>query len=179
MAKNEEKETRCHICGGRHAVINIRQIIGSDVKDISLCKTCAEERGILGKDNKIELSMDKILGGLLFPEKPVKKPLPESLNCPVCGMKAQDISKEGRIGCTGCVNAFHGEIQKYLSRKDLEFTHQGKLPKNLQTVKTLLFDREELKAELQRALDGEDYEAAARLRDRIKSLEEAIGVVHD
>ena len=171
---------KCHICGRDNAVVNIRQIIGSEVKDISLCKICAEERGILGKDNKIELSMDKILGSLLDGEKDEKKAeKTDTQVCPVCGYKIQDVSKEGRIGCTECVNYFHGEIQKYLTKRGLEASHRGKLPKNLQTVKSLLFDREELKTELKQALAQEDYETAARLRDRIKTLEEMPGVNND
>jgi protein arginine kinase activator len=174
---------KCYFCGKDEAVINIRQIIGSDVKDVCLCRACAQEKGIVGKNNKIELPMDKILGSLLFSDKfengprtdadprfagPEKSDAPA---CPVCGCKVQDVLKEGKIGCFECSCLFHQEIFKYLGRRGRDTKYRGKLPKKLQTVKTYLFDRQALKAELREALNAENYEAAAQIRDKIHHLE--------
>ncbi|MDR1894111.1 MAG: UvrB/UvrC motif-containing protein [Spirochaetales bacterium] len=167
---------KCFFCGNDEAVINIRQIIGNDVKDISLCRSCAVERGIVGKDNKIELPMEKILAGLLFSGK--REGAAEksaSPACPGCGCRLQDIFKEGRIGCHECASLFHQEILKYLGRRGRDAGYRGKLPKKLQTVKTYLFDRQALKAELREALNTENYETAAKIRDQIHLIEASEG----
>ena len=168
---------KCHSCGKEDAVINIRQIIGSEIKDISLCKSCAEARGILGPDNKIELSLTQILNGLLESKTAAEKP--DTQECPGCGLKVLDVAKEGRMGCPECANSFHREIRKFLGKNGIEPQHKGRLPRSLQTLKTLLFDREILKNELNSALESEDYESAARIRDQIRKLEETSGVVHE
>ena len=164
---------KCDNCGKDNAVINIRQIIGNDVKDLAFCRKCAEEKGILGKGNKIELSIDQILDGLLVSGEKEKKE--DAASCPSCGMKAKEAGRDGRIGCSECINAFPEEIRGYFKRNDMDYRHKGKLPEGLQTLKTLIIDREKLKTELKKAVESEDYENAAVIRDRINEIDVRTG----
>ncbi len=168
---------KCHVCGKESAVINIRQIIGSEIKDLTLCRQCAEKKGILGKGDKIELSLNQILDGLVSSGGNRKKA--DSETCSACGMKAKESGKEGRTGCSECFNAFPEEISKYLEKNGITASHLGKLPRSLQTIKTLIFDRDKLNTELKHAIETEDYENAALIRDRIKELEDKTGVIND
>jgi protein-arginine kinase activator protein McsA len=67
-----------------------------------------------------------------------------------------------------------------LRRKESEGAHKGKLPRSILTYKTFFIDRENLKIQLEIALDNEDYEKAAQLRDKISGLDSsASGKTHE
>jgi protein arginine kinase activator len=91
--------------------------------------------------------------------------------CPVCGTRLRDIRSSRRVGCSSCYETFGREIRKILHIKDGEKVHKGKLPRSVLSFKTFFIDRENLKIQLEVALDNEDYEKAAELRDKIIGLE--------
>ncbi|MBI9103439.1 MAG: UvrB/UvrC motif-containing protein [Spirochaetales bacterium] len=168
---------KCHSCGKENAVINIRQIIGSDVKDIAFCRECAEKKGLIGAGDKIEFSIDQILEGLLVSNDKKKKHKADK--CPSCGMISKEAGKEGRIGCGECLNTFPDEIYSFLEKNEIEAHHKGKLPKTLQTLKTLIIDREKLKSELEKSIQKEDYESAAKIRDQLYELDVMTGAGYE
>ena len=67
---------------------------------------------------------------------------------------------------------FHARIEHLLTHAGLSESHVGRYPARLASYKRLLIDREALRHELHNAVTREDYEQAADLRDRIKSLED-------
>jgi len=168
---------KCDNCGGEDAVIHIRQIIGNDVKDIRICQKCAAEKGILKGIDDGEMTLPNILNGLIDDINPLENT--EVEKCPSCGMKREDVNGEGRLGCSDCINAFRKEIPKALKKRSITSSHRGKLPLNLEAVKTLLFDKEVLKNQLKKAIKKEDYESAAKLRDQIQEIEDSAGVTHE
>ena len=168
---------KCDSCGGQDAVIHIRQIIGSEVQDLHICQKCAAEKGILTDKEGEGVSLPSLLNGLIEDIVPMNNTVPES--CPRCGMKRDDVDAEGRIGCPDCINAFGKEIRRSLKKRGLTANHKGKLPRGLETVKTLLFDKEVYKTQLKKAIAEEDYETAAKLRDKIHDIEERAGVPHE
>jgi protein arginine kinase activator len=159
---------KCEICGGREAVIHIQQVIGKERVDLHLCEECAVERGITSGQDRIELSISHLINGLVDVRatKAARKTV-----CPRCGSPWESVRRREKMGCPECYTAFHREI-RFLLRKSLGKTqHRGKLPQRLRTYKTYLVDVLKLKEGLEEALKREDYEKAARLRDRIKELE--------
>ena len=167
-----EEQKKCEICKERDAVIHVQQIMGNEIIDLHLCEVCAHEKGIISKNESIELSLSELLTGLLDANSPLtdKKNLDQ---CPNCGMTYQDFRKEGKVGCAECYNSFHEAIMSILSNITAAPRHRGKYPKKLLAYKKLLVDKEQLKEKLQRAIQEEDYETAADLRDRINELEKA------
>lgn len=159
---------KCDNCHDENAVIHIKQIMGTDVRDVHICARCAGERGILG-DGKDELSLPEILNALIEDAVAANNLSPD--NCPSCGLRAGDVDKEGRIGCPDCINTFSRELSQALNNRNITPPHSGKLPGSLKTVRTLLIDKENLKSRLSEALKTENYETAALLRDRIRALE--------
>lgn len=93
-------------------------------------------------------------------------------SCPSCGTGFRSIRQTGRVGCAECFRAFRGRIQQLLERSGLKEGHIGRYPARLSVFKRLLVDRESLRQELETAIDHEDYELAASLRDRMQSLED-------
>jgi len=167
---------KCEICGGRDAVIHIQQVIGKERVDLHLCEECAVERGITSSQDRIELSISNLINGLVEVHgrrSKKKSPVPQA--CPGCGSTWEGVNKRQRMGCPDCYTTFHREIRQALRRLLGKSQHRGRLPKRLSTYKTVLVDMVKLKDGLEEALRREDYEKAARLRDRIRELEGQVG----
>lgn len=92
--------------------------------------------------------------------------------CPVCQISFLEFRNSGRLGCPYDYEVFRDEIMPLLESIHGETRHSGKVPKraprNTQQQTTLI----QLRNELKRAVAAEDYEAAARLRDEIKAIEQ-------
>ena len=159
---------KCEICGARKAVIHIQQVIGKERVDLHLCEECALERGISGEGEHVELSISGMLNGLLdIGDLKDRK----NTVCPQCGSTWESIQKREKLGCAECYGTFSREIRFLLDKMGAQSTHKGKLPKSLNTYKRYLVDVVKLKDGLREALKKEDYEKAARIRDRIRELE--------
>ncbi|UCF98765.1 MAG: UvrB/UvrC motif-containing protein [Spirochaetaceae bacterium] len=159
---------KCEICGARKAVIHIQQVIGKERVDLHMCEECALERGISGEGEHMELSISNMLNGLVDLRTLKEK---KNIICPQCGSTWESIQKREKFGCAECYVAFNREIHFLLEKMGVQSTHRGKLPKGLSTYKRYLVDVVKLKEGLKEALKREDYEKAARIRDRIRDLE--------
>jgi len=164
---------KCEICGGRDAVIHIQQVIGKERVDLHLCEECAIERGITSSQDRIELSISNLINGLVDVRK--KKKSAAAQACPRCGSTWETVGRREKMGCPECYTTFHREIRQHLRKMLGKSQHRGRLPRRLSTYKTFLVDMVKLKEGLEEALKREDYEKAARLRDRIRDLENQAG----
>lgn len=95
-----------------------------------------------------------------------------SIACPVCGTSFRDIRDENRAGCGDCYRIFRPEIIRILEENSENPRHCGKVPSVLGDIKAVLFDKPHLEEELEEALQKEEYERAALIRDRLQLLEE-------
>lgn len=165
---------KCQICEQNTASIHVQQIMGNEVVELHLCEKCAAERGIAAGEERVELSLSQLLTGLVDAssgsthEKPAEK-------CPNCGLTLADFRKDGRLGCSDCYTAFKREIEVFLQNTSGTTRHKGKYPARLAAYKSLLIDRELLKEELKAAVTQEDYEKAAMIRDKIRTIEQTAG----
>jgi len=84
-----------------------------------------------------------------------------------------DFKKIGRLGCGRCYEAFKTYLGPLLKRIHGSDIHLGKVPhKKGKAAKAKKIDVEELKKRLRRAVELEEFEEAARLRDEIKKHED-------
>ena len=92
--------------------------------------------------------------------------------CPICGIKFVEFRNSGRLGCPHDYQEFRGELLPLLENIHGETRHCGKaprrMPRNQQTQSELM----QLRNQLKQAVQRENYEEAARIRDRIRKLEE-------
>ncbi len=163
---------KCDICGENDAVIFVQQVLGSKTVDLNLCTECARKRGIQANGGKIEFSVSGLLNGL-FDQKASKSV--ELGPCPQCGMGLEELQKSGRLGCFRCAAHFQREIQVLMRKYSTQNAHKGKFPKRLLSDSSIMADRELLKDMLKRAIADEDYESAAEMRDRLKTLDGLTG----
>ena len=81
--------------------------------------------------------------------------------CPVCGYGLETVHKTGRLGCAVCYEKFFPYLEEALRESQKAVTHTGKRPgrKNARP--------EDLEAEMKQLIRTEQYEEAAKVRDRL------------
>ena len=165
----------CEHCGEREAAVHLTQGVDNQMTTSHLCQQCAAEKGFQSDVPPSNLPLADFLakmgGGDSLSGKAVED---EDQVCPFCGLSGSDFKEVGRLGCPQCYSTFEGHLRGLLRRIHGGTQHVGKvyLPPD-----TTLSDREErlagLRKKLQRAIDTEDFERAAEIRDQIRSLEPA------
>ena len=158
----------CDICKKNPATVHLTEIIDNQMNELHLCEQCAHEKSVQ-MEQKFGLS--DLLAGLAEFGKPTKETEIVSLKCPNCGMTYANFKKIGRLGCPECYTAFHKYLGPLLKRIHGSSVHLGKSPfKTAKAVKKKV-DTQDLRQKLQKAIEEEEFEEAARIRDQIKESE--------
>lgn len=162
----------CEVCHQKAAKIHITQIQGGKVTEFHICPDCAREHGISGGDFKTVIPMEGFPGGPETEEESARRVAEDTKTCPVCNQTYRGFKESGRLGCAQCYDAFSEEIEPLLRRIQAGPRHAGKSPNQTHSATIDLVPLIQRKREqLRLAVSSEDFEAAARLRDEIKSLE--------
>ena len=93
--------------------------------------------------------------------------------CEICGIKFVDFRNTGRLGCPHDYQEFRDELAPLLENIHGETRHCGKSPRRMPESKQAQSELVQLRKQLLQAINKEAYEEAARLRDRIRQIEEA------
>ena len=159
---------QCDLCHKNPATVHLTEIINDKVTELHICQGCAQ---VKTQELKQQLSVPELLGGLIDIEG--IRPKATALRCSTCKMTYSDFKKTGRLGCAQCYTTFKDNLLPLLRKIHGSINHQGKTPGVVGARKaTSSASRlKELKERLARAIKMEEYEAAARLRDEIKKLE--------
>jgi len=160
---------KCEICGLKDAVIHIRQIQKDLVHELHICEECAQEKGLIREEDS-ELPIANLLSGLLE-GKDVTGAADVKDVCPKCGLKFSEFRKQGKLGCPECFQAFEKDVRAIVSQMAARPRHTGKLPRTLVVEHAAAAEGDGLREELREAVEQEDYELAAQLRDRLREME--------
>lgn len=173
---------KCQDCGKRESKIHMMQIINNEKVVLNLCEECAAKRGFHSPLDNIPFPLADFLAGMLTSEtsgKGASEPSGPPLVCPNCGLTFEEFSRQGRFGCGQCYRAFREKLQGLLRKIHGSSLHRGKLPPLLSDEGGMIKEQERLNEELRRAIMEEDFERAADLRDKLKSLQEQPALVKD
>ncbi len=159
---------RCDDCQERESQLNVTSIEDGEMRTLNLCQECADARG-LGMSVPEKAPLADFLAQMAedFSESAsVEEP------CPFCGTTHSDFRRSGRLGCAQCYGRFEGQLRPLLRRLHGASQHVGKLYQGGTTAAGDRFARlASMRVRLQRAVDVEDFESAATLRDLIHGLE--------
>jgi len=159
----------CDVCGKNPATVHLTEIIDDQMNELHLCEQCAHQKS-LQMDQQFGLS--DLLGGLAEFEKPAKeKETALTVKCVNCGLTYADFKKIGRLGCSDCYDTFKRYLGPLLKRVHGSIIHFGKSPFKVAKTSDKKTDLQELRNQLQKAIETEVFEDAARIRDKIKELE--------
>jgi protein arginine kinase activator len=159
----------CELCKTKHATIHITEIVSGQKKELHLCHECAQKKGVT---HKIQLSLSDLLGGMIE-KKAGSKALKglRKVKCPNCGISFKDLKSKVRLGCTHDLEIFKEWLGPFIEKIHGTTQHVGKLPKNADETQKMESELLKLKRSLEDAVRREDFEKAAHLRDKIRSIE--------
>jgi protein arginine kinase activator len=160
-------------------VVHIVQIGPQGRVEKNLCEKCAAGYGELMPESqpRKNMSVDDFLRGMFRqPAEQGEKPKeregePLVLTCPNCGMSYEDFQQTGRIGCSVCYGSFRRQLEPLLRRIHGTSTHSGKIPRRSGGTLELKQEIKRLRAELKEKVSQEEYEEAAKLRDKVRAME--------
>lgn len=162
----------CQNCQKRAANVHFTQIINNRKIEMYLCEHCAKEKGQLNVG--APLSINDFLSGLIGLEQTgsyLSDMQPKQVVCEKCGMSYDEFQRVGKLGCNNCYEVFHEKIKPLIKRLHGSIVHNGKIPASVSKDIKSSKEIEELKELLNKAIQNEEYEKAAEIRDKIKSIE--------
>lgn len=160
----------CNECGKNNATVHLTQIINGKKTESHLCEECAKKRQALFNST---FSIENLFSGMLN-DQSAAAGYAAGKSCSVCGMTYEEFRSTGKFGCSHCIEDFKPRLMPVI--KDIQGygAHIGKIPKRAGGSYRLQRDIENLRLKLKQAIDQEEYEAAARLRDEIRSMEKRL-----
>jgi len=161
---------QCEICQNKEATIHLTEITDGVRTEMHLCEQCAQEQGIAVKST---IPLNELLSGLLAVQ-PSDDELSgvsgKDLACPNCGFTLDDFREKAVLGCPQDYDVFEKSLMPLIKKAhDGKTVHCGKVPSRMPDVKKQT-ELANLRRQLDEAVRSEDYEAAAKLRDKISGI---------
>ncbi len=158
----------CNLCGTNAASIHLTEIVNTQMVEIHLCESCAEEKGT---EFKTHFNVTDLLAGLGEPDLPenlARKA--EAIRCAGCGMGYVDFTKNGRLGCAQCYESFSRYLNPLIKRIQRSSQHMGKWPSKVPPEAQGRHELRMLQEKLRKSVQKEAFEEAAAIRDQIKTV---------
>lgn len=164
---------RCSRCGAEESVVALTHLEGDLPTKVHLCARCAAEKGIQTPAAAAEHPLSGLLATLGSGVGPPQAPLVPETPCPGCGGTLQDFRESGRLGCGQCYATFGEPLRELLRRLHGSAHHTGRGYHAPGTEATVPSPQQitELRHRLRQAIEDEQFEKAAELRDRLKEWE--------
>ncbi|OGJ93400.1 MAG: hypothetical protein A2487_16800 [Candidatus Raymondbacteria bacterium RifOxyC12_full_50_8] len=163
----------CEDCKSNTAIVHFTQIINNNKTVLNLCKACAEKRGF----TEVTGATPHSFGVQSLVSKIANEYEEETnaLSCARCGQTYVDFKQTGKLGCGDCYTTFGPRFEDLLRKIHGSTTHIGKMPLNISPAVSQGRQVDGLRNEMRLAIELEDFEKAARLRDQIKQMEQTHG----
>jgi len=160
----------CDQCHEREAVIHLTQIVNDQVTTLHLCERCAAEKGVESPGAVTKTPLGTFLAAM---GKEAETPAPRTADtCPQCGGSLQDFRESGRLGCPECWRTFEAPLRDLLRRLHGSTHHMGERYADRQgEPEGPKIEVAHLREQLRAAVESENFELAAELRDRLRVLE--------
>jgi protein arginine kinase activator len=160
---------QCDICGKKKATVHLTEIVDEQMSEMHLCEDCSRQKSVQMEQ---QFGLADLLAGLADFSKQMKTEERIELKCANCGTNYDDFRKFGRLGCSECYQSFHEQLNTLLKKIHGSNQHLGKSPLGIsKTEKKKTDTLQELKIQLIEAIQMEDFEKAAQLRDKIRHFE--------
>lgn len=166
---------KCQKCGANNANTHIKTIINGEFKEYDLCSECAKKMGYTNVFSDMENEFSSFLGSFFGNALPART---QATRCEFCGSSYSEIAKSGHVGCAHCYEVFEQQLMPSIRRMHGNTTHCGKNSESQEKEKQQNSQGESkeekisrLKAELAKAVEEQNFEECAKLRDEIKEME--------
>ena len=161
---------QCDVCAKKKATVHLTEIVDEQMSEMHLCEECARQKS---SQMEQQFGLADLLAGLGDFGKQIKDAEKTNLVCANCTMSYDDFRKFGRLGCSKCYEAFKTHLSTLLKKIHGSNQHFGKAPARMpQAERKKIENLQDLKNQLLSAIQTEDFEKAAQLRDKIREVEE-------
>lgn len=151
--------------------VHISLKVGDETKTVSLSAKQAAEIGFHSPFDDTPLPLASILASL-FGDSSIKTLVDSSpIACPECGLTYNEFTRVGRLSCGKCYETFRSKLEPIMVQLHGAANHVGQTPDEPADEHQQVHEAERLRELLQEAIDAEQYEKAAALRDRLEQLE--------
>ncbi|MDD4873132.1 MAG: UvrB/UvrC motif-containing protein [Kiritimatiellae bacterium] len=154
---------QCELCKQNEAVVHLKHAFNGEVREVHLCSNCAAKKGFVAKLSPASLT-DFLFG--MDAQKKTELQGPD-ISCPNCHMRRSDFRKTSRFGCGACYQAFKDDLIPLLDEFQKGRRHVGKVP----VMEKHAIEITVLQKKLALAVEAQNFEEAARLRDAIQVLQ--------
>ena len=152
---------KCDVCERHEAAAMVTMIVNGKKAVRHVCRQCIAR---MQRGDSYAAQM-----ALLSSYEPPE----QELYCPVCNTAWSDVLRRGVVGCASCYQAFDAQLQPLMVNLNGvpqqgagESAAEGPTPENEKQSRI-----SRLREEMFSAVNAEEYERAAQLRDQIRSLE--------
>jgi len=176
---------QCDKCKTNPASVHIQQFVNGQKADLHLCQDCAfkfdNPEMLVSLENIFKGFLDQlntkytgasIMGhpimGATMGKPPVVRP---AKACSRCKMTFHKFKSGGRLGCDMCYTSFAEEVELLLKSVQGSTRHEGKCPRRMGAGIMSKRQVVTLREQLKKAIEEENFEEAARLRDEIRALD--------
>lgn len=171
----------CQNCQKREATTHIKRIVNGEATESHLCSECAHSLGYDNMFDNFSLNIPDFFSGF-FGDNPFALSSSRTDRCEKCGSSFDDIIKSGMVGCADCYEKFFDKLLPSVQRIHGKAKHQGRRPHLTGATGTKVKEKEKVKTkdeiiaekqqQMQKAVEEQNFEQAAVIRDEIKKLKE-------
>lgn len=157
----------CDKCKINTATIRYQQIINGKQTSLNLCSECASSGGYTSPFDINVMDLNDFIASVFNLNNTENRE--QVIKCPSCGYTLDKFNKTSLLGCDKCYETFKANLLPIIKNIHGSIQHVGQ--NNIAAASNTVDDLSKMKSELARAVENEEYELAAALRDKIRLLE--------
>ena len=168
---------KCQVCNEKEATYFYEETVNGKSRTFHLCHDCAKKLQSEGKlnaklpDEGFAVTLPDLFGDLFgFTAHRAEKPQ-QSQSCPDCGATWREIAAGGKLFCPTCYETFREPLTGSLRSMHGNVSHVGRAPQAFSAAAERKNKQTALRAALKTAIEAENFEEAARLRDELRAME--------
>jgi protein arginine kinase activator len=161
----------CENCRENDAVVNLTTIKDNVVTQQHLCEKCAAAKGV---ETSVTPKQHPLISEIMNDvHQKAQLGGDDARECHFCGATTRDFRATSRLGCARCYTAFERHLRELLRKLHGTPRHVGRsyVPPASELLERV-GSTAQLRERLRRAIDTEQFELAAELRDRLRSVEQ-------
>ena len=175
MAENESGFSLCEECGVNEACYTISVMMGGQITQRHLCADCMAKMNMNLAAGNVKHLLSAIMSAISGSVEEAAASAAEDVDsglvvCERCGTTLSQFTKSGKLGCPGCYQAFWERLTPMLQQIHGRVQHAGRKPLDDEASqrRRMMYDR--LIRQMEEAVEVEDFESAAVLRDQLRHL---------
>jgi protein arginine kinase activator len=162
----------CNLCGKHNATIYFKGIVNNQAIKLHLCESCAKKKGMVFPFGKSIFSLGNVVASLADASRAGASLF--GATCKGCGLSYAEFKETSQLGCSQCYTTFSSLIGPLLKQIHGSTQHVGKTSRRTVRLGSNMQELAQMKLELREAVQSEQFEKAAELRDQIRTLEQTM-----